>query len=76
LDTFPPSPDAELLSAEEAKARLREIVEGFSFRRFTTEDGKGSAQGVIISSVLSARPLLTGRNLRQQERGVSHWPRS
>ena len=40
MGTFPPSPDTELLSAEEAKARLREIVEGFFFRRLTTEDGK------------------------------------
>jgi hypothetical protein len=40
LDSFPPSPDADLLSAEDAGARLREIVEGFFFRRLRTEDGK------------------------------------
>ena len=49
LDTFPPSPDAELLSAEEAKARLREIVEGFFFRRLTTEDGKAIRRLVVKS---------------------------
>jgi hypothetical protein len=37
---MPPSPSTTLLSAPEAKKRLREIVEGFFFRRLTTEDGK------------------------------------
>jgi hypothetical protein len=35
LDTPPRDPSSRLLSAEEAKARLREIVEGFFFRRLT-----------------------------------------
>jgi hypothetical protein len=30
---MPPSPSTDLLSAEEAKDRLRGIVEGFFFRR-------------------------------------------
>jgi hypothetical protein len=34
------SPNIDLLSAQEAKERLREIVEGFFFRRLRTEDGK------------------------------------
>jgi hypothetical protein len=33
LDTLPPTPSPTLLSAQEAKARLREVVEGFFFRR-------------------------------------------
>jgi hypothetical protein len=40
LDTLEPVPDTTLLSAQEAKDRLREIVEGFFFRRLRTEDGK------------------------------------
>jgi hypothetical protein len=39
LDTLEPPPTV-LLSAEEATARLREIVEGFFFRRLKGEDGK------------------------------------
>jgi hypothetical protein len=35
-----PPPSAALLSAEEAKERLREVVEGFFFRRLRSEDGK------------------------------------
>ena len=37
LDTLPPSPSSALLSAKEAKERLREIVEGFFFRRLSPE---------------------------------------
>jgi hypothetical protein len=33
LDASPPAPSTTLLSAQEAKERLREIVEGFFFRR-------------------------------------------
>jgi hypothetical protein len=40
LDTLEPLPDTALLSAQEAKDRLREIVEGFFFRRLRTEDSK------------------------------------
>ena len=40
LDTLEPSPITVVLSAEKAKARLREIVEGFFFRRLRSEDGK------------------------------------
>jgi hypothetical protein len=40
LDTLEPPPSAALLSAEEAKERLREIVEGFFFRRLRSEDDK------------------------------------
>jgi hypothetical protein len=40
LDASPPTPSIPLLSASEAKERLREIVEGFFFRRLTSEDGK------------------------------------
>jgi hypothetical protein len=40
LDTLEPIPSTTLLSAQEAKDRLREIVEGFFFRRLRTEDGK------------------------------------
>jgi hypothetical protein len=37
LDTLPPSPSSALLSAKEAKERLREIVEGSLFRRLSPE---------------------------------------
>jgi hypothetical protein len=40
LDASPSTPSTTLLSAPEAKERLREIVEGFFFRRLRTEDGK------------------------------------
>src|SRR6202043_3520387 len=40
LDTLPPTLSPALLSAEEAKKELRDIVEGFFFRRLRTEDGK------------------------------------
>jgi hypothetical protein len=40
LEPKPPPPSAALLSPEQAKERLREIVEGFFFRRLKTEDGK------------------------------------
>jgi hypothetical protein len=40
LDTLEPPPTTVLLSAEEAKTRLREIVEGFFFRRLKGEDRK------------------------------------
>ena len=40
MDTLEPPPSTDLLSAEEAKERLREIVEGFFFRRLRTKDGK------------------------------------
>jgi hypothetical protein len=40
LDTLPPTPSTALLSAGDAKKELRDIVEGFFFRRLTGEDGK------------------------------------
>jgi hypothetical protein len=40
LDTLPPTPSPSLLSAREAREKLREIVEGFFFRRLKGEDGK------------------------------------
>ena len=40
MDTLEPIPSTTLLLAQEAKERLREIVEGFFFRRLRTEDGK------------------------------------
>jgi len=40
LDALQRTPSTVLLSAQEAKDRLREIVEGFFFRRLKGEDGK------------------------------------
>jgi hypothetical protein len=40
LDALSPTPSTALLSAQEAKDRLREIVEGFFFRRLRNENGK------------------------------------
>jgi hypothetical protein len=37
---LPPTASTTLLSAQEAKERMREIVEGFFVRRLRTEDGK------------------------------------
>jgi hypothetical protein len=39
LDALQPPPGPALLSAQEAKDRLCEIVEGFFFRRLRTDDG-------------------------------------
>ena len=39
LDASQETPSTALLSAQEAKDRLREIVEGFFFERLRTEDG-------------------------------------
>jgi|SRR5271165_38312 len=49
LDALPPAPSTALLSAEEAKERLREIVEGFFFRRLRTEDGKAIRRLLVKS---------------------------
>ena len=40
LDSLPPTTSPALLSAQEAKEKLREIVEGFFFRGLKGEDGK------------------------------------
>jgi len=40
LDSLPPTSSPALLSAQEAKERLREIGEGFSFRPLRPEDSK------------------------------------
>ena len=47
MDILPPSPSTTLLSAHEAKERLREIVEAFFFRQLRTETG--SASGACLS---------------------------
>jgi hypothetical protein len=40
LDASSPPPSPDLLSAQEAKEKLRELIEGFCFRRLKGEDGK------------------------------------
>jgi hypothetical protein len=40
LQSTPPPPGTTLLSSHEATERLREIVEGFFFRRLKTEGGQ------------------------------------
>jgi hypothetical protein len=42
-------PSTTLLSAEEAKERLREIIEGFFFRRLRAEDGKRAGRLLVKS---------------------------
>jgi hypothetical protein len=42
-----------LLSAQEAKDRLREIIEGFFFQRLRTEDGNDAAS--VAASSTSTR---------------------
>jgi hypothetical protein len=49
LDTIEPIPSTTLLSAQEAKDRLREIVEGFFFRRLRTEDEKRISRLLVKS---------------------------
>jgi hypothetical protein len=49
LDTLEPIPSTTLFSAQEAKDRLREIVEGFFFRRLTAGDGKRVGRLLIKS---------------------------
>jgi hypothetical protein len=62
LGTLEPPPSAALLSAEEAKERLREIVEGFFFRRLRSEDDKR------ISRLLVKSPPGLGKTS-----GAMHW---
>jgi hypothetical protein len=49
LDTLEPGPDTVLLSAQEAKQRLREIVEGFFFRR-RDEQGQPPTRHLLVRS--------------------------
>jgi hypothetical protein len=44
-----PSPSPDLCSAEEAKEKLRELIEGFFFRRLKGEDGK-HIQRLLVKS--------------------------
>ena len=53
LDTLEPIPSTTLLSAQEAKDRLREIIEGFFFQRLRTEDGNDAAS--VAASSTSTR---------------------
>jgi hypothetical protein len=39
LDASSPPPSPDLLSAEEAKEKLRELIEGLFFRRLKGEEG-------------------------------------
>jgi hypothetical protein len=45
LDASPPTPSTTLISAQEAKEKLPEIVERFFFRRLNTEDGAADYRG-------------------------------
>jgi hypothetical protein len=49
LDILAPTPNIPLLSAQEAKERMREIVEGFFFRRLRAQDGKPT-QHLLVKS--------------------------
>ena len=64
LDTLEPLPSTAVLSAQEAKDRLREIVEGFFFRRLTAGDGKRVGRAC-------AAPLLELSLLQVDGRGLS-----
>lgn len=46
---MPPTSSTILLSAQEAREQLRAIIEGFFFRRLTTEDGK-RIQRLLVKS--------------------------
>ena len=58
------TPSTVLLSAQEAKDRLREIVEGFFFRRLRTEDGKR-----IRRLLVKIRAAESGRNAEKFHTG-------
>jgi Effector Associated Constant Component 1 len=58
LDTFEPPPSTALLSAEDAKARLRDIVEGFFFRR-RNEQGQPPGRHLLVRRW---RPDFRGRS--------------
>jgi hypothetical protein len=49
LDTLAPTPNIPLLSAHEAKEKLREIIEGFFFRR-RNDQGQAPARHVLVRS--------------------------
>src|SRR5690242_2669803 len=49
LDILEPPPSTALLSAEDAKAQLREIVEGFFFRR-RNEQGMPPGRHLLVRS--------------------------
>jgi hypothetical protein len=56
LDTLKPLANTALLSAQEAKERLREIVEGFFFWRHH-EQGQPSARHLLVKT---SRPVIAG----------------
>jgi len=49
LDTLEPRPSITLLSAEQAKERLREIIEGFFFRHRYSQ-GQAPARQLLVRS--------------------------
>ena len=49
LQAMPPTPSTTLLPARDAKVRLREIIEGFSFRRLKSTDGKRIGRQLVKS---------------------------
>jgi hypothetical protein len=60
LDTPEPIPSTTLLLAQEAKDRLRQIVEGFFFRRLTTAALLQKFQGA--ETAFAANDTLDGGN--------------
>jgi hypothetical protein len=66
LDALPPTPSTTLLSAQEARERLREIVEEFFFRRLRTEDGKR------IRRLLVKSPLGLGKTRQAIEWAIGY----
>ena len=81
MDASSPTPSTTLLSAPEAKERLRDIVEGFFFRRLRTEDGGRVGRLLVksppglgktrqaIKSAVRYRAELEGKDLARLPRG-------
>jgi hypothetical protein len=61
LNTLEPSPTPVLLSAEQAKEKLRELIEGFFFGRLNGEDGNHVQRLLAHSPGLAARRLTCGK---------------
>ena len=72
MDESQSTQQTALLSAGEAKDRLREIVEGFFFRRLTTEDGKAIRRLVVKSppGLRETRPR-SSLNFFDEARGLT-----
>jgi hypothetical protein len=78
LDAFELAPSTILLTAEEAKERLREIVERFFFRRLKGGDGKHIGRLLVksppgLGKTREAIDWAVTYQAEQQGRGPRDW---